>query len=145
MKVIVLEDVKGLGRKFEIKNVSDGYARNFLLPRKLVQIATNEAIKRLNQQKEIFEKEHHELLSKLKEEAAKISGQRLVFKLATGDKNEVFGSVNERDIELELKEKGFANIKAYLPKALKSIGEQEVEVDLGEGIKAKVKVEVESS
>lgn len=142
MKVIFLEDVRGLGKKFEVKNVSNGYARNFLVPRKLVEIATDQAVRHLNQQKEILEKKHQELVLKLKEEAQKLEGQVLSFKLTIGDKNEVFGSVGVRDIESELKDRGFLHGRVILPKAIKTTGMHDVEIDFSEGVKTKVKIEV---
>lgn len=139
MKVILLQNINGLGQKYDIKDVKGGYVRNFLLPKKLVAIATLAALTRLSREKAILEERRSELTLKLKEEAEKIEKLTLEFKLKVGEKNEVFGSVTKKDIELALADNGFRELKVELDKPIKSIGEHNVEVDLGEGVKVSVK------
>src|SRR3989344_3457757 len=98
MKVILLQDIKNLGRRYEIKNVSDGYARNFLIPQKLVEPATPENLKRTETKQATLKKELEELRTKLEE--IKQAGA-IVFKVKTGERGEVFSSVTD----LEIKEK----------------------------------------
>lgn len=140
VKVILFQDVKGLGKQFDVKDVADGYARNFLLPRKLAELATKPAIENLNRQKALLEKKHEELVRELQEEAKKIQDLILEFKLMVGQKKEVFGSITARDIEAELRDRGAGRGKAILERPIKSVGEHHVEVDLGEGVKTGVKV-----
>lgn len=143
MKVILLEDIRGLGKKNDIKDVSSGYARNFLLPKKIAEVATGAALKRATELKLKMEAEYGRLVATLKEEAEKIEGEKLVFKVKTGEKDEVFGSVTARDIEHELAERGIPGAKAELKKPLKELGEHLIDINFGENIKAKVKVLLE--
>ncbi len=140
MKVILLQDIKGLGKKFEVKDVSDGYARNVLLPKKQVEPATKEATARLEQVQLKLSAERDARIAKFKAEAEKISALALEFKLKAGEKGEAFGSVTESEIKRALAERGFPEIKLDLPKHIKTFGEHLVPADLGEGIKANLKV-----
>ncbi|MGC9603515.1 MAG: 50S ribosomal protein L9 [Minisyncoccia bacterium] len=144
MKVILQKDIKGIGKKFDVKEVKDGYARNFLLVRGLAGAATKSALDKLEAQKKIWEAERQKLVEKLKAEAAKIEGIVLDFKMKTGEKGETFGSVTRKDIEAELSRKGFKNLKIELEKSIKTIGEHSVPVDFGEGVKGKLKIVTEA-
>ena len=146
MKVILLEDIKSLGRKFDVKNISDGYARNFLLPKKMVQIATPAALAQLKIQKEIQEKARAKQLENLKKIAASLKGQELIFALKVGDKGEVFGSVNVDKISEAFKAKGFEVEKNQieLESPLKSLGEHLVSLKLDKEIEAKIKIKIEA-
>jgi len=144
MKVILLKDVKGVGRKFEVKEVKDGYGRNFLLAKGLIEIATKEALNRLEAQKKVWEAERQKLLEGLKAEAARVGGIFLNFKLKVGEKGEAFGSVTRKDVELELARKGFKNLKVELERPIKTIGEHTVVADFGEGIKGGLRVITEA-
>lgn len=146
MKMILLQDIRGFGKKFDVKEVKDGYARNFLLPRGLAKIADEKSLKELEIQKasqEIKEKEIREKLEKL---AKAISEKELRFKVKTGEKGEVFGSVNKEMILAEIgknhlfAEKLTEDIEAELAKPFKTLGRHEVIVDLGRGIKARAPV-----
>ncbi|MDI6820882.1 MAG: 50S ribosomal protein L9 [Patescibacteria group bacterium] len=140
MKVIILQDIKGLGQRGEVKEVSSGYARNFLLPKKFVEIATFDALNRLAQKKAKWKKEHQKLIVDLKERAKELENAVITFKVAIGEKGEIFGSVSRKDIESALHEKGIQNVKVNIERSLKTVGENKVEVDLGEGIKTTLKV-----
>lgn len=140
MKVILLKDTKGVGKKFDVKEVKDGYARNFLLMRGLAEAATKDALNRLEAQRKILEVEHLKFVEKLKTEAARIENIVLNFKMKVSEKGEAFGSVTRKDIEIELSQKGFKNLKIELEKPVKTIGEHSVPVDFGEGIRSKLKV-----
>ena len=130
--------------KFEIKEVKDGYGRNFLIIRGLAEIATKEALNKLEAQKKIWGAEHEKLVLKLKEEAGKIETLSLNFKMKTGEKGETFGSISRKDIETELAKHDYKNLKIELEKPIKGIGEHSVVIDLGEGIKAKLKILTEA-
>lgn len=146
MRIIFLQDVKGVGRKFEIKEIKDGYARNFLLPRQLAAVATAGALKKLERQKEVWEKEKEIQLVRLKELAERLKEKVLEFELKTGAKGEIFGSVTTNDVKKSLG-RDFAGVKINLSKPLKELGEYAVNIDLGEarltggqGIKREIKV-----
>lgn len=149
MKMILLQDIKGLGKKFDVKEVKDGYARNFLAPKGLAKIADEKSLKELELQKTsqgIKEKEIREKLEKL---AKAISEKELRFKVKTGEKGEVFGSVNKEMILAEigknhlLAEELMENIEAELAKPFKTLGRHEVIVDLGKRIKVRAPVIIE--
>jgi large subunit ribosomal protein L9 len=141
MKVIFLKDVKGTARKGEIKEVSDGYARNFLIPRQIASIATDQVIREINQAKVADEKEAHDFKDKIKELE---SVGPIEFKLKTGKKGEIYDSVTKEEIEKELKKRGFDHVEVRLPKPIREIGSQEVEVTIGKGIVGKITVTTKS-
>ncbi len=140
MKIIILQDVKGLGKKFDIKNVSDGYARNFLIPKELVKIATDKSIKELETQKAGREKEEQKAKIELEKIARNLENQEFEFTVKTGEKSEVFGSIGKDDIKTRIV--GIKDIKINLERSIKTLGEHQVEVDLGKGIKTKIKLKV---
>ncbi|MBI5732423.1 50S ribosomal protein L9 [Candidatus Jorgensenbacteria bacterium] len=144
MKVILLQDVQGVGKKLDVKNVSDGYARNFLLPKKLAKIADSASLQSLEQQKKRANEEHEKLIAELEKKSVNLSKEIFEFKVSTGEKGEVFGSVSKRDIEYALKERGLGLAHANLEHAIKELGEHKIKVDLGEGVKATLTVTVKS-
>lgn len=129
-----------MGKKLEVKDLSDGYVKNFLLPKNLVKEATIEALKKLEAQKRAMEASEAALISSLKESADKIKSLTLKFTLKVGDGGGVFGSVSKADIEKSLSEKGFKNFFVELEKPIKKIGEYSLNINLGKGIKPVVKV-----
>jgi large subunit ribosomal protein L9 len=144
MKVILINDIKNLGRKGEVKEVADGYARNFLLPQKLVEIAIPEAIQKL----ENFQKEKEQIErageEKLKKMAAEIQGKKIIIKAKT-EKNKLFGSIGKKEIAIELKNQGI-NLdekSIILDEPIKTIGEKDITIILGKNIKTKITVAVE--
>ncbi len=144
MKVIILQDIKGLGHKYDIKDVSDGYARNVLLPKRLVEPATKETLFQLEARKSKLATEREAHIAKLKGESVKLEALELKFTLKAGEKGEAFGSVTENEIQKALAERGFPDIKLELPKHIKTFGGHIVPADLGEGVKANLKLIVSS-
>ncbi len=138
MKVVLLKDVRGLGKKFEVKNVPDGYGRNFLVPKGWAKLATDEAMSL----KASHEAREDATLASLRKSAEKIEKLNLNFFVA-GDAKSVFGSVSREDIEKELRARGFGDFELDLPKSIKAVGEHVVPVNLGRGIEAKMKVGIE--
>lgn len=144
MKVIFLENVKGIGRRGEVKNVADGYFMNFLAPRRLAKLATSEAVKQAESrmQKEVIEKE------RLKDEAALVQGKLNGLEInikgkANGAK--LYASLSIDDLIREVVDKVKIRLaKANFPSNLhiKELGSHEVEIKLAEGLKAKLKVNV---
>lgn len=132
---------------FEVKNVSDGYARNYLIPKGLAKVATDKAIEELQKEKAIVEKREIESKSALQESARKLSGKEFVLHLKTGKKGEAFGSVTEGIIK-EMVVSDMANlskddIKINLKKPIKTMGEYQVEIDLGKGVRTQITISVQ--
>lgn len=144
MQVILLQDIKGIGRKGDVKELKDGYVRNFLLPQNLVAPATASALKQLEEKKKKEAEEKNRLITSLEEKAEKIQGLEIKFKARIGEKGEMFGSVTSRDISQILAENGFLGVEVELKKPIKELGETKVLLDLGEGVKTEVKVVVEA-
>ncbi len=142
MKVILLENIKGLGHKNDVKEVSDGYARNFLLPRNLAVQATGSEIEKLQRSKKEAEIKLEKLISELKMKAKRIEELTFHFTLKVGEKGETFGSLHKKDLEEKIKEAGFGDVEVSLDKPIKTTGEILVPVDLGEKVKTKVRVVV---
>lgn len=144
MKVILLEDVKNIGKKGTIINAKDGYARNFLLPKNLAIEATSVNLKNLEaqqKQKEEKEKEVYEDAKKLEEDLLKLT---VVIKTKTGENRKLFGAVTTKEIAENIeKEYGFAiDKKKYEMDPIKSVGEYFVKVKLHPKVNAQVKVVV---
>ena len=144
MKIILLKDIKNVGKKDEIKIVANGYARNFLFPQNLAKMATQTDVAKLEVEKAKNAEAHKHLIAKLKEEEKKLKGIKLTFPMKTGEKGEIFGSVGEKEIHEALVKKGFSGGKAVLERHLKTLGEHKVTIDLGEGIKTAIIVEIVS-
>lgn len=144
MKVILLKDVESIGKEGEIKNVADGFARNFLLPGQLAIPATKSNIEesqnnidQLKSQKEISLKDSQDI-------ATKIDGEELVIKVKA-DGESLFGSVDKEIIAKQLKSSGVKINKSSidLQKPIKEIGEYQIKINLNHGIEATIKVIVE--
>lgn len=145
MKVIFLNDVRNVGKKYEIKDVSDGYARNFLLPNKLAETATPAAIKKIESIKTEHEKEDKELMAHLEATARRISETKLQFDVKTDRSGAVFGSVNKETIVKALREHkliGTERIDIDLKYPIKELGEYSVPIDLKKGVTAKLGIVV---
>ncbi len=146
MKVILQEDVKGKGKKGDLINVSDGYARNFLLPRQLAVEASQSNVNTLNQRKAAEKSRRDKEITAAKELAEKISQITVTIKAKAGENGKLFGSITSKDIAETLKAKHKIDLdkrKILLDDSLKSLGVQEVEVKLYEGVSSKFKVKVE--
>lgn len=147
MKVILQQDVKGLGRKGEVVNASDGHARNFLFPKKLAIPADKQNLNELSAKKasEAHRKElEKEEAIKIKEKLEKVT---LHIKIKAGENGKIFGSITSKEIsegiEREYKEK-IDKKKILLKDQIKTLGEHIVELRLFEGVIAKLKLVIES-
>ncbi len=144
MKVILLKDVKPLGKKGDLVNASDGYARNFLFPRKLAREANAQA---MNEYKNAEDSKNYKIATQKAQanhNKEQIEGKTIVMK-AKGSGDKLFGSVTAKDIANELKNRYQISIdkrKIVLPQDIKSFGKYTVEVKLYTGISAKVPIEV---
>ena len=144
MKVILKSNVDHLGRAGEVKEVAIGYARNFLLPRKLAEPATASALKYWEKGKEKRAAVVSAEVKVAKELAEKLSGVNLTFSMPASEEGKLFGSVGKTDVLKSLKAAGYDVPKnsVRLETALKTTGEHEVELRLAPEVSAKVKVTV---
>ncbi len=148
MKVIFIQDVRGVAKRYDIKDVSDGYARNFLFANKLAEIATPAAIKQLESMKAEHEKEDKEAYRHLEELAQKIAATKIQFALKADKSGVVFGSVNKESILKALREHKLISAERVdidLKYPIKELGEYVVPIDLKKGITAKLGVVVVKS
>ncbi len=147
MKVILNQDVKGQGKKGDLIDVSDGYARNFLLPKNLAKPATKENINVMKGQQESREYRQQKELEEAQEIAAKISEISVILKAKAGDNGKLFGSITSKDVSEALTSQHHIKIdkkKFVLPDGIKSLGVTNVEIKVHPGVVAKLKVEVGS-
>jgi len=144
MKVILLQDVEGLGKKYEVKDVKDGHARNFLIPEKKAQAATKQALKWLADQKEVIEKEAEEDLKKAQALASELDGLELNISVKVGDEGQLFESINSQKIVEKLKEMNFEVKKSQvkLEEPIKDLGDFPVSIHLDHNLEAEIKVMV---
>ena len=106
MKVIFIKDVKGQGKKGEVKEVKDGYGMNYLIKNGYAVLATETSVKRLEKDNQKQEDLEQKELAKAQELKNKLSKIKLVFPVKTGEQNKVFGSISPKQITTELKKKG---------------------------------------
>lgn len=147
MKVILLEDVKSLGKKGEIVNVNDGYARNFILPKKLGLEATSKNLNDLKLQKQNDEKVAQEKLDAAKALAEEIKEKSITVKIQAGVEGKVFGSISSKEIATEAKKQLNMDIdkkKIVIPDAIKSLGTYNVNIKLHKDVTATLRVRVEA-
>jgi large subunit ribosomal protein L9 len=146
MKVLLIKDVKSLGKAGEVKEVKDGYGKNFLIAKGFAKHATPEIIeehKKMVAQKEAEEKAE---IERLKELAKKLDKLEIVVKKKVGENGHLFGAVTKEEIAQALKDEHGIDIdKKHITdkKAIKTIGEHEVDLKLGHGIHATLHVDVE--
>lgn len=146
MKVILLQDVKGQGKKSDIVNVNDGYARNFLLPRNLAVEASEGKLKEISQQKDAQKKKKMREENDAREIASRIGGIRVVIKTKVGEGGKLFGAVNNKDISENMARQHGFNIdkkKIILKEPIKTLGEFPVTIRLHPSIQSTVNVIVQ--
>lgn len=147
MKLILLADVKTLGKKGDLVDVSDGYGQNFLIPRKLASPATDGAVKKRS--KEIADQSSKKAreIEQARALAASLEAKPLVIKMKVGSNGKLFGSVTAADISKAIKEQfGVALDKKTLdiPNSLRAIGELKVKAKICKGVDAAITVEVQA-
>ena len=144
MKVVLLQDVKGKGKKGELCNVSDGYARNFLFPKKLAIEADNAALNELKNREESAAHHKKEELQAAKEIAARLDGKTISITAKAGAGGKLFGSVTSKEIAAEIKAKLGIEIdrKKMNVADIKNFGEYTAEIKLHQGVTAKLTVKV---
>lgn len=145
MKVVLNQDVKGIGKKLQIVEVSEGYARNFLLPRKLANVADNKTVNEASTKKEAIEFKKSQELKKANEWKEKIEKTYIEFRHKVGEGSKLFGSITEKEIAEEVNKKfGFKidKKKISLNMPIKNLGTYSANIKLYEGVVAKLKVVV---
>ncbi len=145
MKVILLQDVKSLGKKGEIVNVNDGYARNFILPKKLGAEATGKNLNDLKLQKQNEEKMAQENLEAARKLAAQLAEGKVELSIKVGEGGRTFGSVSSKEIAAAVKDQMGLDVdkkKIQLKEAIKSLGTHIVSVKLHPEVTAELKVVV---
>ena len=147
MKVILTQDVKSLGKKDEVVNVNDGYARNFLFPKGLAVEATAAALNQVKIRQGAEKHKKEQELAEAQELKKKLSDITVVIKSKAGANGKLFGSITSMDIAGQIKKDFIISIDKKminLPEAIKTLGTTEVEIRLYQGVVAKVKVRVEN-
>ena len=145
MKVILLDNIKGVRKKDEVINASDGYARNFLLPKKLAVEANPENMSKLKNKQDSFQHKKDVEKEKAEEIANKLKDITLDVKVKAGDNGRIFGGVTSKEIAENLKAQYKIDIdkkKIVLNDTIKNIGVFNVSIKLFEGIVGTVKVNV---
>ena len=145
MEIVLLEDVKALGKKGQIVKVNDGYARNFILPKKLGVEATSKNLNDLKLQKANAAKVAAEQLAAAKELAEKIEAVSVTLKMKAGEGGKAFGSVSSKEIAAAAAEQLNLDIdkkKLVLPEPIKTFGNHEDPVKLHKDVTAKLTVKV---
>lgn len=146
MKIILKEDIPGLGEKGEVKDVAPGYGRNLLIPRGLAVEATPGRLRELQQQEQVLERKKERLKEESLVLAERLGQMEIRFRMAAGEGGRLFGSVTAADIAAELHKLGFSveKKKVILEEPIKAAGRYEITVKLHSGVKAAVAVEVEA-
>lgn len=145
MKVILKENIKGVGKKDEIINASDGYARNFLFPKNLAVEANAENLSKLkakNESKEYQKEQEKEAAKKIADKMAKI---QLKIQVKAGENGKIFGGVSSKEIAENLEKSYNIKIdkkKIDLKEPIKTLGLRNVEIKLYEGVIGKLKIDV---
>lgn len=146
MKVILLQDIKNVGKKDEIINANDGYARNFLFPKKLAVEATKDNLLKLQAKKDSKEHKRSLEIEEFKKQAKRLEKITLQLKVKAGDNGKIFGGVTAKEIADELKKQYKIEIdkkKIVLKETIKNIGRFSVDIKFGDGITAKLTLNIQ--
>lgn len=147
MKVILKQDIKGVGKKDQVINAADGYARNFLFPKNLAVPADNSNMNELKAKNESVAYKKSEDLKEAKEIAEKMKDITLTLKVKAGENGKLFGGVTAKEIAEALKSEYKIEVdkkKVLLSETIKVAGVTKVDIKLNEGVVAKLSVKVEA-
>ncbi|HHW01397.1 MAG TPA: 50S ribosomal protein L9 [Thermoanaerobacterales bacterium] len=145
MKVILLKDVKDIGVKGEVVNVAEGYARNYLFPRKMAAEATEAGLRQLEQEKKAQEKKREKEKQIAIRQAEMLAKTHLTLKVKAGEQGKLFGSITSKDISEALKEQYNIDIdkrKIELSSPIKSVGDYEVTIKLAPEVETKILLKI---
>ncbi len=144
MEVILQKDVKKLGNQGDVVNVSDGYARNYLIPKGLAVEATSGKKKQIKQKERAQERKENQKTSEAKKMAQKMEAEKFVLSVKAGEKGRLFGSVTTMDIAEAVNKKGYDidKRKIDLDENIKSLGTHKVSVKIYKDVTASLKIQV---
>ena len=145
MKVILLQDIKNVGKKDEIINANDGYARNFLFPKNLALEASKDNLLKLQAKKDSAAHKKNLEIEEYKKQAEVINKLTLEIKVKAGENGKIFGGVNSKEISEELSKKHNMEIdkkKIILKETIKNTGRFSVDVKFGDGVNAKLALNI---
>ncbi len=145
MKVILMQDIKSVGKKGQVINAADGYARNYLLPKKLAVVADATNMNELKTKQDANKYKKDMSLANAKELSEKMKNYELTFKIKAGENGKTFGSVTAKDIADELNKKYFVEVdkkKVCLNDAIKALGVYNIEIKLFEGVSGTIKINI---
>ncbi len=141
MKVILLEDVEKVGKQYEVKEVADGFARNFLFPKELAKVATNEAVEWANDLRALEDEKAAKELEKVGDTASELEGIEVEIMVKVGDKGQLFEKIDTKDVAEKLKEMGYEVTKKQVEmEPIEDLGEYEAKVEFKHGLEAEIKV-----
>ncbi len=149
MKIVLQEDVKDLGKVGEIVNVKEGFARNYLFPKKVAVLATEKKVKEFEHLKRVAEVKKSKAVDVRKELITKLSGQVLEFKVQASETEKLFGSISNIDLSKELSNKGFEVDKndIFIDEPIKVLGQHKARISFGEesALQTEITISVERS
>lgn len=141
MKIVLLENIDGVGKKYDIKNVNDGYARNFLIPKELAKLATEETIAWANDIRALESEKATQELEQVGGIVSNIDGLEVEIFVKVGDKGQLFEKIDSQDVAEKLKQLGYSVTKKQIEmKPIEDLGEFEAKVKFGHSLEAQIKV-----
>ena len=142
MRIILLQDVENVGKKYEIKDVKDGYARNFLIPKGLAKLATRQVLEWVEKQKEIEKQKVEEELKEIQKLASSIDGLEVIIPVKIGEEQQLFEKINTQKISDKLKELGFEIKKEQIDLAepIGELGEFPIKVRFEHNLESEIRV-----
>ncbi len=145
MKVILQKDVKNLGKVGDMVSVSNGFARNYLFPRKMALEATEKRVNEFNHLKAVAEIKKKKAIGERQDLIKKLQGLNLTIKASAGETDKLFGAVTNHDISNELERHGYSIDRRdiALEEPIKMLGQHKATVRLGDGLDAEISVAVE--
>jgi large subunit ribosomal protein L9 len=142
MKIILIKDIEKLGKKYEVKEISSGYARNYLIPKKLAVQATDKLLKWAEEGRKKQEKIAEEKLEKISNSVSNVDGLEVEISVKAGDEGQLFEKINQQKISEALKDLGYDIKKAQieLEEPLQEIGDFPVKLKFQDGLEAEIKI-----
>lgn len=145
MKVLLLEDVENLGYAGSVVSVADGYARNFLIPRKLARSVTEGSLKEIETLRQAAERKRQRQLNDAQQLARQLDGLTLTFRARAGEKGKLYGSITTSDLAAALQERIGHEVdrRKIVTQSLRQLGQHEVEIHLMANVVARINVVIE--